>query len=67
MANLTIVVPDEILKLARQRAVGQGTSVNAVLREYLGRYAGAEPRQLSAAERVLAISRTTIPTNKSMN
>ena len=35
MANLTITVPDEILKSARRRALEQGTSVNAVLRDYL--------------------------------
>jgi hypothetical protein len=56
MANLTIVVPDEVLKQARQRAVGQGTSVNAVLRNYLGQYAGVDSTLVQAAERVLAIS-----------
>ena len=56
MANLTIVVPDEVLKQARQRAIGQGTSVNAVLRNYLGQYAGVDATLVSAAERVLAIS-----------
>ena len=56
MANLTIVVPDEVLKQARQRALGQGTSVNAVLRNYLGQYAGVDSTLVRAAERVLAIS-----------
>ncbi len=40
MANLTISVDDELLRRARVRAVGQGTSVNAILREELERYAG---------------------------
>jgi hypothetical protein len=31
MANLTITVPDEILKSERRRAPEQGTTVNAVL------------------------------------
>ena len=57
MANLTIAIPDEILRQARQRAVGQGTSVNAVLRNYLGQYAGVDAAQVSAAKRVLALSR----------
>lgn len=56
MANLTIAVQDEVLKQARQRALGQGTSVNAVLRNYLGQYAGVDSTLVSAAERVLAIS-----------
>ncbi len=59
MANLTIAVPDEVLKQARQRAVGQGTSVNAVLRNYLGQYAGVELKLVRAAEQVLAISDKT--------
>lgn len=40
MANLTIAVDDELLRRARVRAASQGTSVNAVLREELERYAG---------------------------
>ena len=39
MANLTITVDDRLLKLARMRALEDGTSVNAVLRTYLERYA----------------------------
>ncbi|HKY37504.1 MAG TPA: hypothetical protein VJN18_16290 [Polyangiaceae bacterium] len=35
MANLTIVIDDEILKKARIRALEQGTSVNAILAERL--------------------------------
>ena len=57
MANLTIVVPDEVLKSARKRAFDQGTSVNAVLREYLGQFAGVTPARQSAAQRVLELSR----------
>jgi hypothetical protein len=41
MANLTITVDERLLKRARMRALEDGTSVNAVLREYLERYAGA--------------------------
>jgi plasmid stability protein len=39
--NLTIAVDDEVLRRARIRALEQGTSVNAVLREFLESYAGA--------------------------
>ncbi len=40
MANLTITIDDELLKKARIRSLSQGTSVNALLREYLAAYAG---------------------------
>lgn len=39
MANLTITVDDDLLRRARVRAAEQGTSVNAVLRDELTRYA----------------------------
>ena len=58
MANLTIAVPEEILKSARRRALEQGTSVNAVLRDYLSQFAGAQSAHANAAQRVLALSRT---------
>lgn len=40
MANLTVVIEDEVLLRARKRALDQGTSVNALLRTYLESYAG---------------------------
>ena len=50
MANLTIVVEEGVLQRARARALKSGTSVNAVLSDYLSQYAGADPakRALSA-------------------
>ncbi|MCP4664068.1 MAG: hypothetical protein GY856_52460 [bacterium] len=39
MANLTIAVDDELLKRARIRALEQGSSVNALLREFLTAFA----------------------------
>jgi plasmid stability protein len=42
VANLTITIEDELLKRARVRAAEQDTSVNAVLREELKRFAGPE-------------------------
>jgi hypothetical protein len=39
MANLTISVSEEVLKRARIRALGDNTSVNAVLNRYLEEYA----------------------------
>ncbi|MBI4861347.1 MAG: hypothetical protein HY815_13980 [Candidatus Riflebacteria bacterium] len=52
MANLTITVDDDLLKRARIRALQQGTSVNALLRDYLTSYAGQEEVQLALTELV---------------
>ncbi len=40
MANLTLVVDEDVLQRARVRALQQGTSVNALVRAYLARVAG---------------------------
>ena len=45
MANLTIAIDDEILRRARIRAIETGTSVNALLREYLESFAGDDRMQ----------------------
>lgn len=46
MANLTLVVDEDVLRRARVRALQQGTSVNALVRAYLARVAGeSEARQ----------------------
>jgi hypothetical protein len=42
MANLTITVDERVLQRARARALERGTSVNAVLSEYLEHYVGAD-------------------------
>lgn len=57
MANLTITLDDEILKRARIRALEQGTSVNAVLREYLEAYVGVASIREEAVKRLLELSR----------
>jgi plasmid stability protein len=56
MANLTITVDSEILKRARLRATEQGTSVNAVVRDYLEQYAGTRSAQEQALAKILALS-----------
>ncbi|MEY4265710.1 MAG: hypothetical protein RIS90_245 [Pseudomonadota bacterium] len=44
MSNLTISVDDELIRQARIRAIEQGTSVSAKVREFLAQYArGDEP------------------------
>ena len=60
MANLTIAVPEEVLKSARRRALEQGRSVNAVLRDYLTQFAGTQSAQANAARRVLELSKTAL-------
>ena len=56
MANLTIAIEDEILRRARLRAVAQGTSVNALLRDYLQGFAGARTAQEAAIRSLLELS-----------
>ena len=40
MPNLTVTVDEHVLRRARIRALEQGTSVNALVSDYLARYAG---------------------------
>lgn len=42
MANLTLTLDDDVLRRARIRALEQGTSVNAIVREQLTRFAEAD-------------------------
>ena len=41
MTNLTISLDENIVRLARIRAIGEGTSVSAKVREFLAQYAKA--------------------------
>jgi plasmid stability protein len=50
MANVTLAIEDDILRRARIRAVTDGTSVNAVVREYLRRYAGDDASRAALQE-----------------
>lgn len=54
--NLTITIDDEVLRRARMRALSQGTSVNAVLREFLESYAGSNVES-TARKRLAEIAR----------
>jgi plasmid stability protein len=56
--NLTVTVDDEVLRRARVRALGQGTSVNAVLRQFLESYAGAE-KEADARVRLVDLARAS--------
>lgn len=56
MANLTVSIDDAVLRKARLRALEEGTSVNALLREYLERFTAVNSRRQAAAEKILAFS-----------
>ena len=43
MANVTLAIDEQVLRRARIRALEQGTSVNALIREYLESFAGNVP------------------------
>ena len=57
MPNLTITVPEDLLKRARLRALEQGTSVNGILRDYLAAYTGARDQARQAVDTLLELSR----------
>lgn len=53
MANLTLTIDDELLLKARQRALREKKSVNAVVRDYLTSYVKAENHE--RAQRVIRL------------
>jgi hypothetical protein len=53
MANLTITVDEQLLRRARVRAAELGTSVNAVLRDYMRSWAGEEGGRRRAVDSLL--------------
>lgn len=56
MANLTITVPDDLLRRARARAAREGTSVNSILRTELTHYADDDLEVAQAWDRFLAVA-----------
>lgn len=56
MANLTLNVDSELLQKARELAVQEQTSVNAVVREFLVHYVGARPRRAEALDALDALA-----------
>lgn len=53
MTNVTLSVDDEDLKQARVLALEQGTSLNAVIREFIKDYIGRTKRYGQLTERIL--------------
>lgn len=56
MANLTLAIDDALLRRAREAAVRENTSVNALVREFLSRYVDARSRRLEALARLEAVA-----------
>jgi len=62
MANLTIAVDDQLIKQARIRAIEQGTSVSAKVREFLAsdvQGAQTPSPQLAAGQAFIAAARSS--------
>ncbi|MDF0652718.1 MAG: hypothetical protein CV081_00830 [Nitrospira sp. LK265] len=58
MANLTVVIESDTLKRARIRALEEGTSVNAVVRDYLADYATMKAKKDEAINDLLRLSQS---------
>lgn len=58
MANLTVSIDEHVLKRARIAALRRDTSVNAVVREFLERYAG-DDEAVAATEEFIARARVS--------
>jgi hypothetical protein len=55
MAKVTLTIDDETLRRARSKALEQGTSVNAIVRDYLESFAGMRP-STAAIDAFLALT-----------
>ena len=59
MANLTLSIDIELLQKAREAALREQTSVNALVREYLKGYVNARERRLRALDALDAVAERT--------
>ena len=59
MANLTLAIDDELLQRAREQALREKTSVNALIRRYLSQYVDSRSRRLDALNAFEAIASAT--------
>lgn len=57
MTNLTIAVDENLIRKARVRAINEGTSVSARIREFLADYAQGNDRQQAAGQAFIAAAR----------
>lgn len=56
MANLTLTIDDEVLRRARLHAIERGTSVNALVREYLEGIARTDAELRSIVEGIDSVA-----------
>lgn len=59
MANLTLSLDSELLQKAREAALREHTSVNALVREYLERYVDATHLRMQALDVLDALAERT--------
>jgi plasmid stability protein len=57
MTNLTISIDEQLIRKARVRAIQEGTSVSARIREFLAAYAEGENHRQAAAQNFIASAR----------
>ncbi|WP_428353145.1 DUF6364 family protein [Methyloprofundus sp.] len=63
MTNLTITIDEQVLKKARMRALEDGVSINALLREYLEKYTGANKQYQQVTQEILKIAKGSTATS----
>jgi hypothetical protein len=56
MSNLTLSIDDDFLQRAREAALRDRTSVNALVRDFLIRYADSKRRRLEALDALDALA-----------
>ncbi len=56
MKNITLSVDEEVLSVVRQHAAARSTSVNQIVRDYLGEIAQRENRARKARRRLRSLS-----------
>lgn len=59
MTNLTIALDEGVVRQARVRAITEGTSLSAKVREFLADYALGTSRQKTAAQAFIAAARAS--------
>ena len=57
MTNLTLAIDESLLQRAREAALRENTSVNALVRDFLGRYVEARSRRIEALDQFEAVAR----------
>lgn len=60
MANLTLSIEDELLQQAREAALRERTSVNALVRDFLTRYVDAKSRRFAALDALDALAERSV-------